>query len=224
MPYRYEPLKNSEEELRSAGLDRGFHGTSHPLIGDKILPGDKVGVPKTYDMSSDDVANYVAAGPLDSHTRAAERRAWAWATHSNSHLPLEGNRPRVHSVEAEGHPMVDLNISTGRDVTQYISDPVDGGMPPHMGAPALRVTDTQWTPPPSRKAMEAGRGVEGSLPHINWRQFSNDPREDSYARNPGDTDIWMPSRAERERAEALDAPEEAPVRKAEIPGQMGLGI
>lgn len=240
MTYQYKPTVHSEEELQAAGLDRGYHGSGFPLRGEHIKPSPEAGVPKTFSMSSDDVANYVAKRVSPEQAIRAENSAWRWAGHStpamSSDMRHAGNRPRVHEVVAEGHPMADTNLGWETDIYDAVGlvhgDPDDPDSSEYMqtkvismAAPSLRVVGTQWTPPPNDIAKKAGRGVEGTLPHVNWKQFG----ADSYARNPSDTAMWGKSDSERERENAaclrLWADESHPSPPpSEVSGQRQLPI
>ena len=169
---------------RRLHFDRGTHGTiMREGVTDEILPSKVHGGEAVFGMSDPERAYFTAPSKtslspesLDEktgkplpfahvgsteakhHPEYTERKAWDWATSAVRSSTYGGRipgRPIVHDVEAVGRVDVDVNM-----------DP--SGMSGHeLTADRLRITDTQWIPPPHSYE----HGVQGTLEHLNWNQY-----------------------------------------------------
>jgi hypothetical protein len=162
--YRVKPFEHPTAEV-----NLGFHGTARGLEGDQLRPDIGRENP-VYSHSGARHINYWSV-PNAGATPEAEEAAWEWASSpkfSDPDDPSEG-RPRVHEVRARGLPGPDPNATEDPDAHNVKLANV-GTVEP-IAATHADVTRTLWIPPPTAEAKAAGRGVQGTLEHINWNQF-----------------------------------------------------
>ena len=184
---KYKPTALPGGPATADRYSRGYHGTTHDLIGTHLDP--EIGRDrKNYSISSDRHVNYTwpnmphapvvmehpegyaVMDPVDE----SERAAWRWSTESGAGQ----GRARVYSGQGEGQIGGDINMSVDLTaVTQRGQHTSNPAIP--MAASRFRVDDTVWTPPPSKRTMLGSTGiyeqqalpVQGTIPNINWNQF-----------------------------------------------------
>jgi hypothetical protein len=126
-----------------------FHGTAHPLEGDKILPGKEIGRSQWKD------AGEIHGERSSDHAWASpdEPLAWNYARVASGHLDHTdpANRPRVHEVAP--HPEMRRGSTNTFDET--------GG--DEYYAPHFKTTGVVHDIKP---------GHQGTFPTINWQQFA----------------------------------------------------
>lgn len=147
-------------------MDHFFHGTGRDLTGETHLKPSAVTGHENYDYDTlpnpDKRRNSV-------FMTDREPQAWDWANHSS------GGRRTVHTVEPRG---------------EVSPDSVVGGA---FMAPSARITGRIDIPPAeavqgddgNAKLLMSGRhirGVQGTLPPVNWRQFRDHDIAEGNAR------------------------------------------
>lgn len=130
-----------------------FHGTSHPIQGDAILPGRDIG-----HSHWNDAGEYLGE-PSDQHAWASKREslAWGYAVHSsaaNNQRADPDYRARVHEV------LPNHDMREGQTHSEEETGHVE------YRAPYFATTGVVHDIMPGR---------QGTFPHINWQQFQ-DPK------------------------------------------------
>ena len=191
----FEPFEDHQyEKFDAVNANKGYHGSSTDLRGSHIEPQPVHA--RNHDISYHDGVNYMAKGLHPQTTRNAENQAWSWAgsavdldrraeldergemTTTQNHSWLKG-RSRVYEVEAVGEYGYDGNLSSINSANYFVRQEQEAmsenlaaaHFSSEMTAPSLKVTRTEWIPPPSMTARERGAGVQGTLPSLNWKQF-----------------------------------------------------
>jgi len=138
---------------------RGSHGgimltpgTTHIVRGTEVADNASFGYERPNDKA------FFTAPEIGGDDPNAEQAGWNYAQGKammhQMRSSSEGVRPRpvVHMVQPEG---------------KVEADPNDIPWHGQMTADRLKITDTQWTPPPEPGDV----GVQGTLPYVNWNQF-----------------------------------------------------
>jgi hypothetical protein len=166
------------QEMIRQGFDvhRGTHGTymragegKHKEsggFGTHVVPAREHGKGALYDLTHTHRAYYSAAHPNLTGSREAEQSAWNWSAMAVEQAVSRGSEqvaPRaiVHHVVPEGRLGTDPVVNKS------------GTMGAEMTADRLRITRTDWIPRP----REGSSGYQGTLPYVNWNQFSSRPKE-----------------------------------------------
>ena len=217
---RYNFRAMSKQPPPTHPVRSGYHGTTRGLQGDELRPDIGREQPR-HGISSRAHVNWFTS-PTGENPQAAERTAWDWASPSAPPTQAElsrdpsAGRPRVHETYASGRVGADPNLEESNRGIMAQS------VPTPMAASSAQVTNTRWTPPPSEEAQAAGRGVQGTIPEINWNQFGA-----PNTGNPEDTDgahTMDDMGHSRARKRAAQEPPVLPSIKGrvELPGQGNL--